>query len=161
MKTLMKIFALLFILPLAGFTQNNPLNGMLASYNGQPGFHFLEMNTNMMSNDITKVVHLKLLSFDAKENPAFNVSEIYNEFMKGFDRSAYKGLVEVKSSGDNVEMMVKKEGEQISEFVITIKGETETVLISAAGNFSMTDLAKFSDFKNCKGLQVLEQLCEE
>ena len=161
MKTLIKLMAFLAFIPFSGFAQNNPLDGMLAEYQGNQGFHFLDVNTNMMSKDISKTITLKLLSFNEKENPALDADNIYREFKKRFDKSQYKGLVEVKSSGENVEMMVKQNGENISEIVITVKGETETVLIAASGNFTMSDLAKFSDVQNCKGFQVLEKLCEE
>ncbi len=161
MKTLLKFMIILMTFPLMGTAQDNPLNHLITKYKDQPGFHFLDVSTNMMSENIDKVIHLKLLSFDEKENSSFKAKELYNNFFKDFDKSLYKGLVEVKSSGDNVEMMVKQDGKNISEIVITVLGDTEAVLIAASGNFTMNDLSKFSDLNQCKGFQVLEKLCEE
>lgn len=73
----------------------------------------------------------------------------------------YKGLVEVKSSGENINMMVKKEGDQLSEIVIIVQEKDETTFMVATGNFDLKDIAKLSELKNCKGLQTLEKLCED
>jgi hypothetical protein len=161
MKTLVKLLLVAALLPVAGFAQNNPLNSFIKKYQDQPGFYYLDLKTNMMSDEPEKVINLKLLSFDEKDNSSFMAKNLYNDFFNKVDKNEYKGLVEVKSSGDNVEMLVKKEGEKISEIIIAVQGDKETVLISASGSFSMKDLGKFSNLKECKGLQVLEQLCEE
>ena len=152
MKMLANLILVVFLLPVAGFAQDNPLDAFIEKYKDLPGFHFFDVNTNMMSDEPGKVINLKMLSFDEKENTGFKAGKLYDEFFETFDKSAYKGLVQIKSSGDNVEMMVKKAGEMLSEIIIAVNGETETVLIAATGDITMKDLGKFSDLENCKGL---------
>lgn len=161
MKTILNFLIFIFLIPAAGFSQGDQLNRMISKYKSVEGFRYLDVNTNMISNETEKVVNLKLVSFNAEKNASFTGKDLRDEFYKGFNKDQFKGLVEVKSSGDNVEMMVKKDGDQVSHIIISVLGQTETVFISVSGDMTMKDLGRFSDFENCHGLQVLEQLCEE
>ncbi len=166
-----KIFSLLILAtaPAILFAQVNPLDSYFEKYSSETGFYYLDLKTNMFqsSDDKStntgkdKMVSLKILSFEEGDNTKYNASKIYNDFVNSIEKANYRGLIEVKSSDENVEMMVKKEGNIIKEFIITIKEDKETTLVSATGNFDLKDLAKFSDTKNCKGLEVLKKLCEE
>ena len=161
MKTILYFLLFCVVIPAGTFAQSDQLNRMIHKYKSVEGFRYLDVNTNMISAETDKVVNLKLISFDAEKNTSFVSDNLRDEFYKGFNEKEFKGLVEVKSSGDNVEMMVKKEGDKVSHIIISVLGESETVFISVSGNMTMKDLGKFSDFENCHGLQVLEQLCEE
>jgi len=161
MKTQISFLALLTVITLAGMSQENPLNGLIEKYAIQEGFYFLDVNTNMMSDEPGNIIHLKLLSFEQEKNPAYNPAGIYDEFFSQIDKNLYKGLVEVKSSGDNMEMLVRKEGEKIAEVIVAVKGDLETILIAASGTFTLKNLAKFGAAENCRGFKVLEELCEE
>jgi len=172
MKKIKRKFSLLIlaIAPAILFAQVNPLDNYIEKYSNETGFYYLDLKTNMFqSSDNDKntnpgqdeMINLKILSFEEGDNTKYNASKIYNDFVNSIEKENYRGLIEVKSSDENVEMMVKKEGNIIKEFIITIKEDKETTLVSATGNFDLKDLAKFSDTKNCKGLEVLKKLCEE
>lgn len=157
------------LVPVLLSAQSNPLDTYIAKYSLTPGFYFFDLKTNMfnpsdeegeMTSEMS-VINLKMISVDDDESPAVSSSGLYAEFYNDFKKDDYKGLVEVKSSGENVEMMVKKEDGFINEMIITIQGENETTLIVATGKFSLKDMAKFSNAKKCKGFEILGQLCEE
>lgn len=149
--------------------QSNPLDSYILKYAGTSGFYFLDLKTNMFNpsedeggnTDETSIINLKMISVEDSKNPEIQSSTLYNQFYDKFNKNEYKGIVEVKSSGENVEMMVKKEGDFINEMIITIQDKEETTLIVATGKFSLKDMAKFSNAKNCKGFEILGQLCEE
>lgn len=153
--------------PILLMAQGNPLDKLMDRYAGMKGVMFLDLKTNMVpvkdsaASGENHVIRVKMLSVNPKLNSAVEPAAMYDEFFKQIDRKGYKGLVEVKSSGDNVEMMVKEEGGKISELIIAVKEHDETTLIAASGDFDLKELARLSQLKNCKGLQVLNSLCEE
>lgn len=170
MKNSIKLLlTLLICLPFAGFSQSNPLDALMDQYAGKDGFYFLDLKTNLMSTgegenkkkDVDKVINLKMISFNQDENQMMKAGNLYNAFMSTIDKSKYKGLIEVKGSGDNVEMMIRQDGDQLKEIIITVQEDNEVTLIAATGNFDLKDLAHFKNMKDCQGLQVLEKLCEE
>ncbi|MCB2221078.1 MAG: DUF4252 domain-containing protein [Bacteroidetes bacterium] len=161
---LMIFVSLPFFLP----AQTNPLDDMIKLYKGQEGFYFLDLKTNMMNAGdkgqtgvSDAVVNLVIISFDEKKNTSFKAENLYNQFFSTVDKAQYKGLIDIKSSGDNVEMMIKNEGERLTEVIIAVQEEDEMTIIVATGNFDLKDLARFKNMQQCHGLQVLEQLCEE
>ncbi len=172
MKKSVKIPFFVFIIAIPGLllAQVNPLDSFIDKYEGAPGFYYLDLKTNMFNlNDEEKGLHttqnkiidFKIVSFEKRENSKFDPTKIYNDFNKTLKKDMYKGLVEVKSSGENINMMVKKEGDQLTEIVIIVQEKDETTLMVATGNFDLKDIAKLRDMKNCKGLQALEKLCED
>ncbi|HPE54947.1 MAG TPA: DUF4252 domain-containing protein [Bacteroidales bacterium] len=169
MKT--KIIAILIILaaiPAMLAAQSNPLDQMIKKYSDKQGFYFLDLKTNLMSKLVdstgqsnNKVINLKMITFNEDQNNSFKASNLYKQFFNGFDKSNYKGVIEVKSSGNNVEMLIRKEGDKLAEVIIVVQEETEITLIAASGNFDMSDLSKFEHMKSCHGMQIINQLCEE
>lgn len=166
-KVIILAFSVLIIASTGIFAQTNPLDNFINQYSGTKGFQFLEMKTNMLPGDETdetigdRTLHLKMVSFKEVETSQYQSKDLYNDFFKKFDKDNYVGLVDIKSSGEHVEILVKKENQMVSEFIIAIREETETTLIAASGNFDLKNLAKLSEFQNCRGLHVLEKLCEE
>lgn len=157
------------LMPVLLSAQSNPLDSYIAKYSETPGFYYFDLKTNMFNpsddeggNDgEASIINLKMISVDDVKNPGISSSALYDKFYKGIKKNDYKGLVEVKSNGENVEMIVKKDGNYIKEMIITIQDEEETTLIVATGNFSLKDMAKFSNAKKCKGFEILGQLCED
>ena len=171
----MKIFNKIVLIVISGLfsvvlsAQSNPLDGLIAKYADMPGFYFLDMKTNMLSSageeNVTpaerKLISIKILSFEESSSTQFKAADIYDQFNSTIDINTYKGLVEVKSSGDKVDMMVKKDGDKLSEVIITIRENNETTFIAATGSFDLKDIAKFSDMKHCHGIETIEKLCED
>lgn len=164
------ILVLSLLVPVILFAQVNPLNSYIDQYKGTPGFYYMDMQTNMFNVDdeeegsqksSDETIDFKIISFEKNENATFDPAKIYSDFSKALNKDDYKGLVEVKSSGENVNMMVKKQGKQIAEIIITVQEEDETTIMVASGNFDLKDIAKLSELKSCKGLQALEKLCED
>jgi len=171
MKSIYKIIPILIcaILPMVLLAQSNPLDGLMNKYSDQPGFYFLDLKTNMLSSQRDdsatvfpgKLISIKLLTFKEGAGSQYKASVIYDQFISSLDDNVYKGLVEVKSSGDKVDMMVKKDGDKLSEIIIIIRENDETTFIAASGSFDLKDLTKFGELKNCRGLETIEKLCQE
>jgi hypothetical protein len=166
MKTYVSILiATLFLLPLMQQAQDHPLDDLMDNYKGQPGVYFLDMTTNMFLDTIEgqtgKTLHLKMISFEETSGTSLKAGDFYDSFFDRIDRDAYTGLVEIKSKDEYLEVMVKKETDGVSEFIIAAIEENETTFIGATGNFDLKDLASLKALQNCRGLQVMKQLCEE
>lgn len=171
MNTLKKIFVILLVIGIPGIlaAQSNPLDSYIEKYEGQDGFFFLKLETNLAGIDgeddkdseFNKIIKLRMLSFEEGKSTKYDASEIYKDFTSKIGKNAYTGIMEVKSSGDNVEMLVKRNDDKLSELIITIQEEGETTLIAASGNFDLKDLAKFNNINKCKGLEILGELCED
>ncbi len=164
------LLILIIVIPAILCAQTNPLDSYISKYEGTPGFYYMDMKTNMFSfeddeNGSQKspdnVIDFKIVSFEKIEKTKFDPANIYDDFTKTLNPDVYKGLVDVKSSGENVEMLVKKDGNQIDEIVIIVEEKDETTLMVATGNFDLKDIAKLKNLKNCKGLEALEKLCED
>jgi len=172
MKTFKKIILLLSVVMLPGliFSQSNPLDEMIAKYKDKEGFYYLELKTDMFNkhkdeeNKVSqqkRVINILMLSYEEGQNTSYKAKTIYKEFSREIDKDNYIGLIEVKSSGDNVEILVKEIKDIITEVIILIKEEKEAAMIAITGNFDLKDLAKFSELKKCKGLEILGKICEE
>lgn len=172
MKALKAItLAALFYLPaLFAGAQTNPLKSLYDKYQGKEGYYFLELNTNMLNiakesdrekGNFGNMVNLLIVSCEGETAGKGMPEALYKEFHQNFNPDEYKGLVEVKSKGENVEFLVKQESDGLSGVIILVKEKDETTLISASGNFDLKDLARFSGMEQCKGLEVLGKMCEE
>jgi hypothetical protein len=171
MKILNKIVLIVIsgLFPVIISAQTNPLDGLIKKYADQPGFYFLDMKTNLFNsgNEVNatpstgKIMSVKILAYEEGASAQYKALDIYDQFNSSIDAGTYKGLVEIKSSGDKVDMMVKKEGDKLSEVIIIIREKNEATFIAASGSFDLKDIAKFSGMKNCRGLETLEKLCKD
>lgn len=146
----------------------NPLDKMFEKYSGKDGFYFIDLKTNLMSpkddegnKTYDKVINLKMISFDAEQNKSYSTENLYEVFFSSVDKTRYKGVIDVKSSGENMEMLIRKEGDQLAEVIIAVQEENEITIIAAAGNFDMKDLSQFEQMQKCHGMQMINKLCEE
>lgn len=165
-----KLLAIIIAIPGLLIAQINPLDSYIEKYEGAPGFYYMDLKTNMFNFDdmdeglqksSSNIIDFKIVSFEKNKNSTFNPAQIYNDFNSTLSKDVYKGLVEVKSDGELVNMAVKKEGDQIAEIIITVQEKEETTLMVATGNFDLKDIAKLRNLKDCKGLEALEKLCED
>lgn len=154
--------------PFILLAQQSKSDKLFEKYSEKTGFYYLSMETNMFSmideedtGSESQIVYLKMLTYKEGENTSKEASKIYGEFKKAFDRDVYKGLIDVNSSGEKVDMMVRKENGQVSELVILLFDDTETKLIKATGNFDMKKLASLKQLESCERLGSLMQLCED
>jgi len=171
MNNLRRIFVAIIIItaPALLLAQSNPLDSYIEKYAGQDGFYYLNLETNMSGisgdedeeSDFSQIIYLRMLLYEEGKSTKFDASKIYQDFKAGISKDEYRGLMEVKSNGENVEMMVKKNGDKLSEVIIVMQEEGETTLIAASGNFDLKDLAKFGNMDKCKGLKVLGELCDD
>jgi len=172
MNNLIKLFIVLLVIAIPGFlaAQSNPLDSYINKYAGQDGFYYLNLETNMFNafnvedskdSDFNHIINLRMLSYEEGKSTKYDASKIYQDFTAVISKDDYRGIMEVKSNGENVEMMVKKNGDMLSEVIIMVQEDDETTLIAASGNFDLKDLAKFGNMDKCKGLKVLSELCED
>lgn len=168
MKTQVLLIIAGLLFPVFLQAQSNPLDSFHEKYIGQEGFYYLDLKTNMVMGCDSIIrgaedreIRVKVLSYEESEKTALSSKSLYDLFVNGIDRDSYIGLIDVKSSDENVEILVKKENKALSEFVIIVREKNELSLIAASGNFDLKDLAKLKNIQSCKGLNLIEKMCEE
>lgn len=168
MKSIFTFIAALLFLPAIMFAQANPLDGLLEQYSGEKGFYYLDLNTNMFlgssedeSKEYYQKVNIKMLSYEEGQGNTKEIASLHELFFNQFDNADYIGLVDVKTSEEKVEVLIKKKDKVVTEFIFLIQEKKSITLMAAAGNFDLKDLAKLKSLQNCRGFQIMQQMCDE
>ncbi len=162
----MKLICLLSMFILPGFltAQSDPLDKLLNKYGDKPGFRYAEMETNMLScssENSSNDLEVKFISFKQDSTTDYNVSEIYNLFSDRIKSQSYEALAIVKSSGNNVEMLVKRKGPVISGFVVMMAEENRTLFLSTSGEFNLKDIARLKELIKSKFPEMIDKFCRD
>ena len=159
----MKLICLLSLFFIPGFlsAQSDPLDKLLNKYGNKPGFRYAEIETNMLScnsENSSKNLEAKFISFKQDSTTDYNVSEIYNVFSERIKSQSYEALAIVKSSGNHIEMLVKRKGPVISGFVIMMAEENHAFFISASGEFNLKDKVRLKELMKCNFPEMIDKL---
>jgi hypothetical protein len=94
-------------------------------------------NENSMPSDVTEIRIL------AQDNDSIMVENFYNRVIKDIDLKNYDEFMRVKSSDQDLRMLVRSEANSFKEFLL-IAGGKDNALIQIKGNMSYTEAKKFS-----------------
>jgi len=169
MKKLLLSFVVITFTFMAN-AQSDPVNEVFSRYANQEGFTVVNISGDMfnMLKDLDKgdddlqklsgsVSDFKILVHEGKANadfPGFH-ELIYNKLDKG----AYKELMTVKNHNQDVNFMVKQDGDYISELLMIVSGDDD-VLMRLKGHFKMSDLAGIAGSMNIAGMENLKLAAE-
>ncbi|MBN2480184.1 MAG: DUF4252 domain-containing protein [Bacteroidales bacterium] len=159
----------------AGIHAQSIMDKLYDKYSGAEGYtsvyiskYMFEMfqgnqaNINMedeMAEVISKLDCIKILATD--DDPATKKTiDLYTEMMKLLPSSAYKEVMVVKESDQNVNMYVKEDKEKVVELLMVVGGADENVLISIQGDIDMKNIAKLASTMNIEGMENLEKIGE-
>jgi hypothetical protein len=165
MKT--KILTALFItLGLLAKAQSNPVDDLFIKYSEKEGFTVVTISGKMFNmfapqqdegsaegKVISKLNSIRILSVeDSIMNLAVN---FYTELSKKLDFSAFEELMVVKEGHDITKFLVRQKGNIISELLVITGGPGGNSLISIQGNLDMKSL---SDISRQIGIEELDQI---
>ncbi len=165
MKTIF-LTALFITLGILGKAQSNPVDELFNKYSEKEGFTVVTISGKMFNmfapqqdggsaegKVISKLNSIRILSVeDSVLNSKMN---FYSELSKKLDFSAFEELMVVKEGQDITKFLIRQKGDIISELLVITGGPGGNSLISIQGNLDMKSL---SDISRQIGIEELDQI---
>jgi hypothetical protein len=156
-------------------SQSNPVDEMFNKYSEKQGFTVVSISSKMFSmfankdaenkdagDIINRLKSIKILSVeDSLLNKNLN---FYTELSKKLDLSVYEELMVVKEGQDITKFLIKQSGNTISELLVIKGGPGGNSLISIKGELnlkSISDMSKSIDIQELKSLDKIEKKSPE
>jgi hypothetical protein len=151
--------------------QSNPVDEMFNKYSEKQGFTVVSISSKMFSlfankdpenkdadNVINKLKSIKILSVeDSLMNKNLN---FYSELSKKLDLSVYEELMVIKEGPDITKFLIKQNGNLISELLVVKGGPGGNSLISIKGELNLkniSDMSKSLDMQELKSLDKIQK----
>ena len=156
-------------------SQSNPVDEMFNRYSEKQGFTVVSISSKMFSlfankdadnkdadNVINRLKSIKILTVeDSLLNKNLN---FYTELSKKLDLSVYEELMVVKEGQDITKFLIKQSGNTISELLVIKGGPGGNSLISIKGELNLktiSDMSKSIDIQELKSLDKIEKKSPE
>lgn len=166
MKRTVLFFALAMV-TIAASAQKDRLDEFFSRYSGAEGFTTVTINGDLFGliakfddedEDLNrladKITSIRIISTESDiPHPGVN---FYSELRNDIKRGGYEEMVTVKDSDDDVLILVKTQGERISELLLIASGKNQTV-IQIKGSLRESDIPHLSK-SHIDGLELLEEL---
>jgi hypothetical protein len=170
MKKLFLIFTGLF-LALSAQAQINPIDEMFNKYSEKDGFTVVTISSRMFSmfanldtenKDADDILQrLKSIRILSVEDSLLNQNiNFYTELSRKLDMSVYEELMVVKEGKDITKFLIREKGNIISELLVITGGPGGNSLISIKGDLSLkniSDLSKNSGIQELKNLEKIDK----
>lgn len=151
--------------------QSNPVDEMFNKYSEKQGFTVVSISSKMFGlfankdpenkdadNVINKLKSIKILSVeDSLLNKNLN---FYSELSKKLDLSVYEELMVIKEGPDITKFLIKQNGNIISELLVVKGGPGGNSLISIKGELNLkniSDMSKSLDMQELKSLDKIQK----
>jgi len=146
--------------------QTNPIDAMFDKYSERDGFTVVSISGRMLSmfadsdsetdpaeNVLRSLKSVRILTVeDSLLNKSLN---FYSELTKKLDISAYEELMLIKEGPDITRFLIQQKGKVITELLVIIGGPGGNSLISIRGEL---DLKNITNLSKQMGIEDLEEL---
>jgi hypothetical protein len=155
--------------------QTNPIDEMFNKYSEKDGFTVVTISGRMFSmfadqesgntdaDDIMR--RLKSIRILSVEDSLLNQNlNFYSELSKRLDLSVYEELMVVKEGKDITKFLIRQNGNVISELLVVTGGPGGNSLISIKGDLNLkniSDLSKNSGIQELKNLEKIDKKSPE
>lgn len=171
MKKLIVLFTLICLVPDIQ-AQTNPIDEMFNKYSEKEGFTVVTISGKMFSmfadmdeenksadNVVSKLKSIRILSV---EDTLLNVNlNFYSELSKKLNMSVYEELMLVKEGKDITRFLIKQTGSTISELLIVTGGPGGNSLISIKGDLNLKSISELSKSVGIEELKSLDKIEKE
>jgi hypothetical protein len=149
--------------------QTNPIDEMFDKYSEKEGFTVVTISSRMFSMFANKdpenkdaddvLSRLKSIRILSVEDSLLNKNvNFYTELVKKLDLSVYEELMVVKEGHDMTKFLIRQNGKQISELLIITGGPGGNSLISIKGDLNLKNISELSKSMDMKELKSLDNL---
>lgn len=160
---------LCLILALAARAQSNPVDELFNKYSEKEGFTTVYISSKMFgmfksSNTEDKELgdlmsRLKSIRILSVEDSTLNDNiNFYSELSKKLDFSVYEELMVVKEGTDVTKFLIKQNGNLISELLVISGGKGGNALISIRGDLDLKSISGLSKSMGIEQLGSLENI---
>jgi hypothetical protein len=144
------------------------IDALFDRYGGKEGFTTVTINGNILKlaaklddnkdNDSGSMPKdIQLIRILAQDSEKVNSDNFYNQVIKDLDLKLYEEFMSVKSSNQDVKMLVRTEGNRFKEFILIVGGK-DNALIQIKGDMSMDEAKKFADgAKKDHGMNIVNK----
>ncbi len=87
-----------------------------------------------------------------------NALQYYNEAVKTINTKDYEILLTVRDEGENVQFLIKDDGNTINELLLLVGGEDEFVMVSFVGNIDLDKISHLAKKLDVDGVEHLDKL---
>jgi Domain of unknown function (DUF4252) len=128
------------------------IDDLFERYAGKDGFTSVTINGNLLkwarhlgdnAEDNSLPINISEIRVLAQEDKNMPVENFYNLVIKDIDLKNYDEFMRVKSSDQDLRMLVRSEGNRFKEFLL-IAGGKDNALIQVKGNMTYAEAKKFS-----------------
>ncbi len=155
--------------------QSSPVDDMFNKYSEKPGFTVVSISSKMFSmfankdaenKDADEIIsRLKSIKILSVEDSLLNKNlNFYTELSRKLDLSVYEELMVVKEGPDITKFLIRQKGNIISELLVITGGPGGNSLISIKGELnlkSISDLSKSLDMQELKSLDKIDKKSPE
>ena len=159
------LILLLFVLPLFCFSQSNSINDFYSKYKNHKDITTFTISGGLIkfaasfeedgnAKILEKISQVKLLIGDGN----LITKNDYKVLTKGLKNDSFEDLMQINAEGTKVNILIRENGNNISDVVLLVNDGNDFILISLEGNFQYSDLNDLN--LNFKGGEYLKKLPE-
>lgn len=150
--------------------QTNAIDEMFDKYSEKEGFTTVYISSKLLGlfapqvektgdekNIVRRLKSIRILSADSLLNNSVN---FYKELSKKLDLSKYEELMVVREGNDITKFLIQQKGDIITELLIITGGPGDNTLISIRGDLdlkSISELSKSTGIEELKDLEKIEK----
>lgn len=158
------IMSVLVCLTVTLKAQTDPIDEMFDKYSEREGFTTVYISSKLLglfvgkdpggeSDIINRLKSIRILSVD--DSLLNNTVNFYKELNNKVNLSAYEELMVVRNSNDVTKFLIRQKGEIITELLVIAGGPSDNTLISIKGDL---DLRTISELSRNSGIDKLKDL---
>ncbi|MEJ2595233.1 MAG: DUF4252 domain-containing protein [bacterium] len=140
MHRLIVIISFLWLIPLAGQTQDRDLAKLFNNYKDVKGFEYEKGDANLnldmdwdFGDFLNDLEAFYILSFDKSEGDISDLKHFESKFDKLLDKKGFKSILEVDSDGRIEVLRCEDAKGNPTDFILVAGGENDISFIWAAG----------------------------
>ena len=176
-RIIITVIALLAFVPQLLTAQDSSVDKLFDKYSEMENFTsvdiakglfelFAEIDTDDEEfEDFKKAVEgiekLRLISYSIREGNAETKKGFYDEIMKTVPFKEFELLMVVIETDQKVEFFSKSDEQIITEMLMIVNGEDETILMSLTGNIDLNYIAELGGTMNLGGMEHLSKMKKE
>ncbi len=151
----------------AVFSQTGPIDALFDKYSEKEGFTSIYISGKMLkmlgsmnpdpekpAGILSRLTSIRILSED--DSLSSGKVNFYSELSKALDFSVYEELMVVREGPDMTKFLVRQNGESISELLMITGGSGGNSLISIRGDINLRELSELSKTIGIEELEHLE-----
>jgi hypothetical protein len=178
-KTILSTLALFVLISFSAMAQTSSVDKIFDKYAEMENFTSVDIAKGLFElfadidgddeefEDFKKAVEgiekLRLISYSLKEEDSNEKtkSQFYNEIMETVPFNEFELLMIVKETDQKIEFFAKSDEQIITEMLMLVNGDEETILLSLSGNIDLNYITKLGSTMNMGGMEHLKKMKSE